>query len=113
MSRGIEIALVRPLDIFTVSYTPSMSNTRVIPLNVNDELFEIVDLVGDQSLRLFEDFVILADQLKNGVEVAKADIYLTIIMRRNSAVESFTPFVEEFMLLTASRDESRFEGSLQ
>jgi hypothetical protein len=113
MSRGIKIHNVRTLDIFTVSYTPTVSNTRVIPIDVDTELFEIVDLIGDQSMRLYSDFIVLMDPFKNGTEVAKADIYLTIIIRRNSAVESFTPFVEEFMVLTASRDESRFEGSLQ
>ena len=113
MSRGIQVLdPVHPLDIFTVSYTPSVSNTRVIPINVDTELFNIIDLIGDQSLRMYEDFVVLIDQYKNGIEVAKADIYLTIIMRRNSAVESYTPFIEEFMLLTASRDTSRFEGTL-
>jgi hypothetical protein len=115
MSRGIQIdALVRPLDIYTVSYTPKVSNTRVLPIepDVDTELFNIVDLTGDQALRMFQDAVILVDRYKSGIEVVSADIYLTIIIRRNSAVESFTPFVEEFMLLTASRDSSRFEGVL-
>ena len=112
MSRGVQLNDVRPLDIFTVSYTPTTSNTRVTPIDVDTELFEIVDLVGDQSLRLIKDFIIVVDELKNGVEVAKADIYLTIIIRRNSAIESYSPFVEEFMVLAASRDSSRFEGVL-
>lgn len=115
MSRGIQILADRnPLDIFTVSYTPKVSNTRVLPIepDVDTELFEIVDLVGDQSMRLYENSLILVDRYRGGIEVVSADIYLTIIMRRNSAVESFTPFVEEFMLLTASRDSTRFEGVL-
>jgi uncharacterized membrane protein YqiK len=72
-----------------------------------------VDLTGDQSLRLYEDGLRLMEPEKNQEEVAKADIYLTIIMRRNSAIESFTPFIEEYMLLVATRDSTRFEGSLQ
>ena len=52
------------------------------------------------------------DNEKNGQTVSKLNAYLTVIMRRNSAVETFTPFVEEFMLLAATVDSKRFEGKL-
>lgn len=111
MCRGIQLLQgIQPLDIYTVSYTPATSNTRVIP--VDDTLFNIIDLIGDESMRMLSDNLVLVEPTKYSQDVANADIYLTIIMRRNSAIETISPFVDEYMLLTSSRDVSKFEGKI-
>lgn len=107
MKRGIRIwRNVHPLDIYTVSYTPKISNTHVIPSDTT--LLNIVDLIGDRSVRMGPENVILFNKTRNSQNIAKADIYLSIIMRRNSANLNFSPAVEEYILVTGSNDQTKF-----
>jgi len=109
MKRGIQITgTVQPLDIYTVSYTPVLSNTITIPSD--DTLFTVVDLVGDQSMRMIKDNSIIIDSVKSSYTVAKSKVYLMIIMRRNTGDANFSPAVEEYMLVTGSRDQNKFVG---
>jgi len=51
MKRGIRIiSTVLPLNIYTVSYTPVVSNTHTLPSDTT--LFDTVDLIGDESIRM-------------------------------------------------------------
>lgn len=109
MKRGIHIKeTVNPLDIYTVSYTPTLSNIRT--LVSNSSLQNIVDLIGDSlsSARIVAENNIVLNNLRNGQTVDHSDIYLIILMRRNSAEENFSPTVEEYMLVTGSRDQQKF-----
>jgi hypothetical protein len=107
MKRGIQILdTVRPLDIYTVSYTPRVSNTQIVPADTS--LLSIVDLVGDQSIRMIYDNVVIFDTIRLSYKIIRADVYLSIIMRRNSADLNFSPAVEEYMLVVGSRDLNKF-----
>lgn len=109
MKRAIRIInTVRPLDIYTVSYNPTVSNTQTLPNNQN--LFTLVDLVGDNSMRMVSDNLITIEPIRNSYLVEYAEVYLVIIMRRNSANQNFSPAVEEFMLVTGSRNQQKFVG---
>jgi len=109
MRRGIQILdTVRPLDIYTVSYTPVVSNTAVIPSDT--EILDVVDLIGDQSVRVGTNNIISFETTRQSHTIAKAEMYLVIIMRRNSANLNVSPAVEEYMLITGSRNENKFIG---
>lgn len=109
MKRGIRLwDTRRSLDIYTVSYTPKVSNTYNIPLS-SASLLSIVDLTGYQSIRSVNDNVVVIDDLINAHPISRMDLYLSIIMRRNSAEESLSPSVEEYMLITGSKDSGKFE----
>lgn len=109
MKRGIRLWIdPNPLDIYTVSYTPRVSNTDTVPNDTT--LFDIIDLSGDYSVRSLLDNVVLFSSVKSAHVVERADIYLTIIFRRNSANLNVTPAVEEYMLITGSRNQDKFVG---
>jgi len=94
------------LDIYTASYTPKKSNTKITPSNT--ALLNIVDLIGDQSIKLTSDNIIYIDTTRKSYIVNKADIYLIVIMRRNSANDNYSPVLEEYMLLTGSRNINKY-----
>jgi len=109
MKRGIYILnAVQPLDIYTVSYTPVVSNTKTLPSETT--LLKVVDLIGDQSARITNQNIIILDSQKGSYTVSYADMYLVILMRRNSAKENFSPAVEEYMLVTGSKNTEKFSG---
>jgi len=110
MRRGIQINTARsPIDIYTVSYTPTVSDTINLP-KIGDTLATVVDLTGDNGLRVVQDNVIIFNKLRNSQIVDRADIYLIVLLRRNSARDDLTPAVEEFLLATGSRDTAKFSG---
>lgn len=105
MRRAVQItATVNPMDIYTVSYTPTVSNSLVIPSD--DTLFTTVDLTGDHTVRMCKDNIVVLDKFRDSYEVAKAHFYLIIIFRRTSSVNNFSPAVEEFTLATGSRGDN-------
>jgi hypothetical protein len=109
MKRGIKInGGVRALDIYTVSYTPTVSNTQVIPTDTT--LLKTVDLVGDHSARMVTDNAVVFSDTRAGYAVDHSDMFLLIIMRRNSAEENFSPAVEEHMLVIGSKNTAKFTG---
>lgn len=113
MKKAIKIIdTVQPLDIYTVSYTPTVSNTSIVPHTIDDvgSLLKITDLVGDRSVRVTTDNVIVFDTVRQAYAIERAEMYLLIVMRRNSADQNFSPAVEEYMLVTGSKDLQKFVG---
>jgi hypothetical protein len=107
MSRGIYL-ISEPgvLDIFTVSYTPKVSNTHIVPSDTT--ILDVVDLTGDRSVRVVKDNALVFDATKDSFPIKKADLYLIVIMRRNSADPNISPALEEYMLVTSSRNIGKF-----
>jgi hypothetical protein len=106
MKMGIQIfGSPSPLDIYTATYTPAISNTRNVS-SLGSPV--IVDMTGDQSMRLVAGNLILFDKSQLPFDVAYATFYLTIILRHNSAVEGVTPILKEYLLLTSSVDTQKF-----
>jgi hypothetical protein len=107
MKRGIKInGTVNPVDIYTFSYTPKLSTTRVS--SSVSGLLEVVDLTGDLGIRMIADNVVIFNGTRRSYPVAKVDIYLIIIFRRNSARLDVTPAVEEYLLATSIRNAGKF-----
>ena len=108
MKRAIHIlGTVDLLDIFTVSYTPKQSNVYVKTPEANS-LVTLVDMSGDERIRMVRDNVIMYDGQKDHSNIVKTDVFLTIILRRNSANENFSPTVDEYMLLVSSVNSEKF-----
>lgn len=110
MKRGIRLwnTAINPLDIYTVSYTPKVSNTRSDPSD--SSLFTVVDLIGDRSMRIVADNVITFDRQRGSHIIGSIEAYLIVIMRRNSANDNFSPILEEYTMSWSSRDDQRFAG---
>jgi len=107
MLRAIKItADPNILDIYTVSYTPSLSSTLVQPNNT--DLCGMVGLTEGSHIRVTKDNVIVFEQTRDSFVIDHADIYLIVLMRRNSANMNVGPFLEEYMLATGSRLDNKF-----
>jgi len=101
-------------DIYTISYTPSVSSTTVIPRPPYTEFntvggLQIVDLVGDLSTRRNAGQVVAISDLGNSDSSQKTRIYLVIILRQNTADSSLAPAVEEYTLMSGNQNSSKFE----
>jgi len=108
MKRGIVISGgVDPVDIYTVSYTPKLSNTSVVP-QAGDTLFQIIDMSGDQGVKLLSNNLVSFSPTRRGLAVAYTKLYLSVILRRTSAQEHLTPAVEEYMLLSSSKNTVKY-----
>jgi len=108
MSLGISLLdEPSPMDIYTVSYSPMVSNTPIVP-NDTTILYNI-DLTGDLGLRTITDNVIAVEPKRRGFDIDRADCYLVVIMRRNAADPNASPSLEEFMLTTGSRNTGKFD----
>lgn len=106
----IEINTPLAGDIYTVSYSPLVSSTRAIPQSLDP--FEsigglkVVDLVGDLSARLEAGQIVVLDG-EDQEQISK--VYLTIILRQNTADPTLTPAVEEYTLVSGCKDQAKFE----
>jgi hypothetical protein len=102
MKRGLKL-LSEPgtLDIYTVSYTPTLSNTMVIPNNT--DLLGVVSLTDGSHIRVGKDNIVLFEQVRDAFVVHHADVSLIVLMRRNSANMNVGPVLEEYMVVTGSR----------
>ena len=110
MKRAVKVfARTSPLDIYTASYTPFISNTKQVQM-LNPGLNLVVDLTTDQFARLTQGNIITFGTTHYSLPVASADCYLIILMRRNSAEVNFSPSVEEYLLATGTRDQNKFTG---
>lgn len=108
MKRGIEILYdTNPLDIYTVSYTPDLSNT-FIQASTGQAQLSTVSVMADNEARIAKDNVVVIDKTIGSYEVDYADFYLIIIIRRTSSNGNVTPAIEEYMLITGSRDQEKF-----
>jgi hypothetical protein len=72
-------------------------------------LLRTVDMTGDNTVRIINDNVIVLDKVRKSYTIAYADIFLIVIMRRNSAAEDFSPALEEYMLITGSHNPDKFD----
>jgi len=109
MYAKIQIASPSLTDIYTVSYIPETSSTINLPLDDTGTL-QIVDLVGDRTARVIPENSIVFSPTKGSEIIAKSRMYLSIILRRNSAKQDVTPAVEEYLLMTSKKDETKFES---
>jgi hypothetical protein len=102
-------------DIYTVSYTPMVSTTTVIPQPPYTTLdyrtgLQIVDLVGDLSARVGEGQAIFTEALGGSKTIASSKYYCAIILRQNTADPTVSPAVEEYTLFAGRRDTTKFSG---
>ncbi len=117
-SIGIKILNPNVYDIFTVSYTPVTTTTRADPttlgnLAVNEDIntVNIIDLVGDASIRMGENNILFLNSKKNnGNTVAYSIIALVIVLRRNSENIDLSPSVSEYTFLTTSANPDKIES---
>lgn len=110
----IQILGVLRGDVYTISYTPSVSSTTVIPKPPYTEFnsiggLQIVDLVGDLSARRNAGQVIAVSDVGTQDTSQRTRVYLSIILRQNTADSSLAPAVEEYTLVSGSQDSSKFE----
>lgn len=112
----IKVIGPRVTDIFTVSYTPVTSNTSSLPKEIDvytSGQLSIVDLIGDMSARSNPNQLISLDNVGiKADQIADTELYLKIILRSNISNLSITPAVEEYMLLSGSRNPSDFEDDI-
>lgn len=113
---GIRISHPTLTDFYTVSYTPLLSSTRAHPLDTNNisldddtSLVKIIDLVGDGSIRNGLNNILYINSKKNNGKITSySKVYLSIILRRSSTEENLSPSVEEYLLLSSTNDQDKF-----
>ena len=108
MKRGIRILFPSSSDIYTVSYAPLVSTTRIG--FDGDVTGKSVDLVGDNGARIVDGNLVVFGSQRNSYPIVSADVYLCILMRRNSSNDSVSPSVEEYMLVTGSKNDQKYVG---
>lgn len=113
MKFRIKILDPLPGDIFTVTYTPRLSSTKYIPKTLSGFTavggLQVVDLTGNLSARVTESQQIILDRTGENDQTLTSKIFLSIILRQNTAESSLTPAVEEYTLVTGSKNDSKFE----
>ena len=121
MSRAVVIAAPNPNAIYTITYTPSLSATTNLGLDVTsttnglfveggvgEETVLATDHVGDGSVLSLPANIYSLNVKRKGVEISKSDFYLSIILRRNTNDVTVTPAVEEYLLMTGIADVEKF-----
>lgn len=107
MKRGIYLTSEpNALDIYTVSYSPVVSNTYLYSSNAS--ILNTVSLGANGTIRVVKDNIVVMDAIRGSKVIDRADVYLSIIMRRNSANMNVSPAVEEYLLATGSIDNTKF-----
>jgi hypothetical protein len=107
MKRGIQIlSRERQSDFYTISYTPKKGSSYLSPSGAS--LLTVVDLIGDLSMRLTPNGTIIVEAERVSSSIVSANVYLQIIMRRNSQNNRVSPSVQEFLLAIGSKDENRY-----
>ena len=112
MSYSIRIQQPNPGDIYTVSYTPARSTSDIIPqdLSANPAVL-MVDLSGFLDAWLGKNNVIYFADKKKGSQIAHSLLNLVIVLRRNSSNVTLTPVVEEYLLATGTKNNTKFGDS--
>jgi hypothetical protein len=115
---ALQISNPQKADFYTVSYTPTVSNSRIDPTDIykdlagsaiDDSVFQSVDLTGDGTAISASSNVVYTFPLKNNGQVTKyTKVYLMIILRRNSIDRTLTPVLEDYTLLTSSRNIDKY-----
>ena len=100
---------VKSTDIYTVSYSPKLSNTTVLPVLTNDDeqgSLLTVDLVGNRSAWMIESNKIAFAGSVGSNELASSRLSLVTILRRNTSLEGYTSIVEEYSFLYGSLSDN-------
>ncbi len=106
MKRGIQlVADPNPLDIYTVSYTPLLSTSLVPP--TYGSLFTSVSLGSDQDIRAVPGNLIWFSGTRKSTKVDYSDVYLIIVLRRNSGLVDISPAVEEYLFATGDHQVNK------
>lgn len=116
----VAIRILHPTltDFYTVTYSPLLSNTRSHPVDTtnislsdSNSLIKIIDLVGDGSIRNgLDNILYISSQKNSGKITAYSNVYLSIVIRRNSINENLSASVEEYLLLSSSNDMDKFNA---
>lgn len=110
MIKAIKVNSPRITDIYTVTYTPLVGNSMELP-KTSGGLIKVSSLGPNGSIRAVSGATI-TDTNRGSNIIAKSNIYLIIILRRNSAEQYLSPSVEEYTLLAGSQDQTKFSDSL-
>lgn len=114
MSYAIKIQQPNVNNIYTVSYTPTVSTTNVIPTEPSPAAvlstagLKLVDLTGDLRVWLGKDNIVYFKKVELGIEVAYSTANLVVVLRRNSANTNLSPVLEDYLLATGTRDTLKF-----
>jgi hypothetical protein len=107
MTFGIRLTAPLAGAIYTVSYTPIISNTKFTSIPTGSESHQtLVDLVGDLTARSYSEQLVLSSDVKNGDAIAATDLYLMVLLRRNTLDASVSPVVKKFMLSVGTPDRN-------
>jgi hypothetical protein len=102
MKFGIRITQPRSGDIYTVSYDPVMSNIMT-PTSVSVSQV-IVDLLGDLTARSFTDQLVLCADVKHSLPITRTELYLMVLLRRNTADKYLSPSLTKFVLAAGTQE---------
>lgn len=103
------IILDPTLDVYTVTYTPFIGNSKAMPLST-DSIIDVVSLGDAGRIRLSTGNLIFTDLEKAGQTIAKSNLYLIILFRRNSAELAQSPSVEEYLLGAGQGLATKFDS---
>jgi len=113
MRYAIRITQPRSGDIFTATYTPVVSNVKLIDLDGTEDSSSkhqrVIDLTGDLTVRSYTDQLIELLSIKRATNIVSADVYLMIVMRQDTGNKNLTPIVSEYMLGVGIEDKTKFE----
>lgn len=113
MRMKIKIVAPLPGDIFTASYVPLTSSTKVIPSNLSkvDTIagLQIIDLVGDLSAYSDSEQVVIVNDPDATNTTKEVKLYMAIILRQNTADTSLSAAVEEYTLMTSKHNLTKYE----
>lgn len=97
MKRALKINRSNDSDVYTVSYTPTVSNTSVITSSV-DSLVSYVDISGDLSAIMGPGNIIYFSKLVTGQKVKRIDVRPIVILRTED--QFLTPIVNRFTIFS-------------
>jgi len=96
--------------VYTASYTPKISDGAAkynAAYAVSDDPYMVVDMVGDQSVRMITDHLICDDSTL-GIDIDHSDIFLQVIIRKISPDKYISPSVYDYYLLVSEYNEDKF-----
>ena len=106
---GVEI----PMTVYLKFHNPSIHNKYAASYQISTRQ---TDSAGAASRRLLkyvtiqDNYVLRCNINKDIATVKSSDLYLVILVRNNYLGQTETAYLEEYKLLTASYDSSKFLG---
>lgn len=110
MAFGVRIVNPGVNDIYTVSYDPVVSNIQTQVLATGSTQQTLVDAVGDLSCRPYTRQLVLAEEYKSGTKIDSVEVYLTVIVRKNTHRNYLSPNVKAFALMAGAENSDKFQG---